>query len=160
MLVRPAEPADHPAVWAIIEPVIRAGETFALDRDMSEDAALKFWAGFGMAAYVAEDEGEVVGTYYMRPNHAGGGSHVCNAGFAVRGDRTGRGVARAMGLHALEEARLRRFHAMQFNFVVSSNERAVRLWHSLGFETVGRLPEAFRHPRLGLVDALVMFQRL
>lgn len=140
--------------------MIRAGDTFALDRDMGEDAALKFWAGFGIAAYVAEESGEVVGTYYMRPNQAGGGSHVCNAGYAVRGDRMGRGVARAMGLHSLEEARLRRFRAMQFNFVVSTNERAVRLWQSLGFAIVGRLPGAFRHPALGEVDALVMCQRL
>ena len=160
MQIRPAEPGDHAAIWTIIEPVIRAGETFALDRDMDEDAALKFWAGFGMAAYVAEEAGEVVGTYYMRTNHAGGGNHVCNAGYAVRGDRTGRGVARAMGLHSLEEARLRRFRAMQFNFVVSTNERAVRLWQSLGFEIVGRLPGAFRHPTLGVVDAFVMYQQL
>ena len=160
MLIRPAEPGDLPAIWTIIEPVIRAGETFALDRDMNEDAALKFWAGFGMAAYVAEEDGEVVGTYYMRPNQAGGGGHVCNAGYAVRGDWMGRGVARAMGEHSLEEARLRRFLGVQFNFVVSTNERAVQLWQSLGFEIIGRVPGGFAHPTLGHVDSLMMYRAL
>jgi GNAT superfamily N-acetyltransferase len=160
VLIRPATLADHGAIWVILEPMIRAGETFALDRDMSEDAALKFWAGFGMAAYVAEEDGEIVGTYYMRPNQAGGGSHVCNAGYAVRPDRMGRGVARAMGLHSLEEARLRRFRGVQFNFVVSTNERAVRLWQSLGWEIIGRVPNGFRHPTLGFADSLIMYQPL
>ena len=160
MPIRPATSADGPAIWAILEPVIRAGETFALDRDMDEDDALRFWAGPGMAAFVAEEAGAIVGTYYLRPNHAGGGGHVCNGGYMVAGHATGRGVARAMGEHSLEEARLRRFRAMQFNFVVSTNERAVRLWQSLGFAIVGRLPGAFNHPTLGFVDTLVMFRTL
>ncbi len=160
MLIRPATAADGPAIWAILKPVIRAGETFALDRAMDEDAALRFWVGPGMEAFVADDDGAVVGTYYLRPNFAGGGSHVCNCGYMVADHASGRGVARALCAHSLDHARTRGYRAMQFNCVVSTNARAVRLWQAMGFAIVGRLPCAFDHPRLGLVDALVMFQAL
>jgi ribosomal protein S18 acetylase RimI-like enzyme len=160
VLIRPASLKDGAAIWHIIGPTIRAGETYALDRDMSEEAALAYWLGDDREAFVAEDEGEIVGTYYLRANHAGGGKHVCNCGYMTSSSATGRGVARAMCNHSLEHARSRGYRAMQFNFVVSSNERAVKLWRSLGFEVVGRLPRAFQHPSLGLVDALVMFRAL
>lgn len=158
MEIRPATPADADAIWSILDPVIRAGETYALDRGMNREAALAYWLADD--AFVAEDDGAVVGTYYLRRNQAGGGAHVCNCGYMVSATASGRGVARAMGAHSLEHARSRGFRAMQFNFVVSSNERAVRLWQSLGFAIVGRLPGAFAHPRLGEVDALVMFRTL
>jgi len=101
-----------------------------------------------------------VGTYYLRANQAGGGRHVCNCGYVTKATASGRGIARAMCLHSLALARSRGYRAMQFNFVVSTNERAVRLWQSLGFEIVGRLPGAFRHPIQGFVEALVMYQTL
>ena len=160
MLIRPAGPPDAPALWAIIEPVLRAGETYSLDRDMSEAEALAYWLDPAKETFVAEEDGAVLGTYYLRPNQGGGGGHVCNCGFMTAAAATGRGVARRMCEHALAHARLRGYRAMQFNFVVSRNERAVRLWQSLGFETVGRLPLAFHHPRHGYVDALVMFRAL
>jgi ribosomal protein S18 acetylase RimI-like enzyme len=160
MLIRPALPGDDPAIWRILEPVIRAGETYALDRDMGEDAALAYWLGADKEAFVAEEDGVVLGTYYLRPNQAGGGAHVCNCGYVTSAEATGRGVARQMCLHSLDHARARGYRAMQFNFVVSTNERAVRLWESLGFGIVGRLPLAFDHPRFGYVDALVMYQAL
>lgn len=160
-LIRPALPEDWPAIWAMLEPVFRAGETYAIDRDIGEGEALAYWMGAGKETFVAEDkDGPVVGTYVLRPNQAGGGRHVCNCGYVTSPEASGRGVARAMCLHSLEHARARGYRGMQFNFVVSTNERAVRLWESLGFETVGRLPGAFAHPRAGDVDALVMFQRL
>jgi ribosomal protein S18 acetylase RimI-like enzyme len=109
---------------------------------------------------VAEADGEIVGTYYLRPNQAGGGKHVCNCGYVTSASATGRGVARAMCEHSLEHARRRGYRSMQFNFVVSSNTRAVALWKWMGFEVVGRLPAAFEHPALGYVDALVMFRSL
>jgi ribosomal protein S18 acetylase RimI-like enzyme len=109
---------------------------------------------------VAEADGEILGTYYMRANQAGGGRHVCNCGYMTSSSATGRGVARAMCRHSLEYARQRGYRGMQFNFVVGSNTRAVALWRSFGFEIVGRLPEAFDHPTLGYVDALVMFRPL
>lgn len=160
MLIRPATPEDAAAIWAIIEPVIRAGETLTLDREMSEAAALAYWFDTDKEAFVAEESGAILGTYYLRANQTGGGAHVCNAGYVTGAAAVGRGVARAMGLHSIEHAKGRGFRAMQFNFVVSSNERAVRLWQSLGFEVIGRLPKAFDHPVLGFVDALVMVRAL
>ena len=107
-----------------------------------------------------DDDGAILGTYYLKPNHEGGGAHVCNCGYMVAEQARGRGVASQLCEHSQAEARRRGFRAMQFNFVVSTNERAVRLWQSLGFQVVGRLPGAFRHPALGFVDALVMFRGL
>ncbi len=160
MLIRAATPDDATAIWAIIEPVIRAGETLTLDRDMSEHDALAYWYGADKALFVAEEEGVVLGTYYLRANQTGGGAHVANAGYVTHAAATGRGVARAMGHHSIAHAKARGFRAMQFNFVVSSNVRAVGLWQSLGFEIVGRLPGAFDHPAEGFVDALVMVRAL
>lgn len=160
MLIRPASAEDRAEIWSIVEPVIRAGETYTLDREMSEDDALAYWLGADKETFVAEENGAILGTYYMRPNQAGAGRHVCNCGFMTRGSATGRGVARRMCEHSLEHARSRGYRAMQFNFVVSANERAVRLWRSLGFQIVGRLPLAFHHPTRGYVDAFVMYQQL
>lgn len=160
MQIRPATPADAAAIWSIIEPVIRAGETLTLGRDMPKADALAYWFGADKEAFVAEEGGVVLGTYYLRANQTGGGAHVANAGYVTGTAATGRGVARAMGLHSIDHARARGFRAMQFNFVVSANVRAVGLWQSLGFEVVGRLPGAFEHPAEGFVDALVMFRAL
>jgi ribosomal protein S18 acetylase RimI-like enzyme len=160
MTIRPARPDDAAAIWSIIGPTIRAGETYALDAEMSETAALAYWLGGDKETFVAEEDGAILGTYFIRPNQAGGGAHVCNCGYMTKAAATGRGIARRMCLHSLDHARARGYRAMQFNFVVSTNERAVRLWESLGFEIVGRLPLAFKHPTRGYVDALVMFQAL
>jgi len=160
MRIRLATDDDAEAVWRIIGPVIAAGEAYALPRDWSRSEALAYWYEAGHEVFVTKEEGAVIGTFYLQANKLGGGSHVANCGFATAAASMGRGVARTMGLHALDRARARGFRAMQFNFVVSSNERAVGLWTSLGFETVGRLPEAFAHPTLGYVDGLVMFRRL
>lgn len=160
MNIRPARPDDRAAVWAILEPTIRAGETYTLDRGMSEVDALAYWFAPDKETFVAEADGEILGTYVMQPNRAGGGGHVCNCGYMTAQASVGRGVAREMCRHSLGHARDRGYRAMQFNFVVSTNDRAVRLWQSMGFEIVGTLPEAFQHPVQGYVDALVMFQRL
>ncbi|PVX30294.1 GNAT family N-acetyltransferase [Sphingomonas pokkalii] len=160
MDIRPATPADADAIWHILESVLRAGETYALDRDLSRDDAVAFWLGGDRQSFVAIAHGMVVGTYYLRANQAGGGAHIANCGYATLAEARGRGVARAMAVHSFAEARARGFRAMQFNFVVSSNVPAVRLWHALGFETVGRVPEAFDHPERGLVDALILYRRL
>jgi GNAT superfamily N-acetyltransferase len=160
MNIRRAASGDAAAIAAIIVPVIRAGTTFTLDPDMSESDALGYWMSDDKETFVAEQDGAVVGTYYMWPNQAGGGRHVCNCGYMTHTAATGRGIARRMGEHSLDYARTRGYRAMQFNFVVSTNERAVRLWKSLGFDIVGRLPAAFRHPTQGYVDAFVMYQSL
>jgi L-amino acid N-acyltransferase YncA len=160
MLIRPARPEDCHAIWAILEPTIRAGETYALPRDMSEADALAYWAGSDRETFVAEEDGAVIGTYYLRANQRGGGGHVANCGYMTSSHARGRGVARAMCEHSLHYARERGFRAMQFNLVISTNEVAIGLWQSLGFAIAGRLPQAFRHPCFGYVDALVMFRAL
>jgi len=160
LLIRTAVLADRAAIWGILEPVIRAGETYALPADMSEADAIAYWTGPGREVFVAEQDGQVVGTYFLGANQKGGGDHVANAAYATLPAMRGRGIARGMVGHSLVEAARRGFSAMQFNFVVSSNKDAVHLWQSLGFEVVGRLSGAFRHPQLGPVDALVMFRRL
>jgi len=127
---------------------------------LSENDALAYWLGPDRETFVAEDAGGIVGTYYIRANQGGGGSHVSNCGYTTHVSATGRGVARRMCEHSIDQARSCGFKAMQFNFVVSTNGRAIRLWQSLGFEVVGRLPLAFRHPSQGYVDALIMFRTL
>ncbi|MTW17258.1 GNAT family N-acetyltransferase [Rhodoplanes serenus] len=184
MHIRPATPDDHDALWGILEPVIRAGETYPLPRDMTREDALAYWLSPAHEVHVAvyrdderktarrksdgrksdgprtESREAVVGTYYLKANTAGGGDHVANCGYMVAPAAAGRGVAQAMCADSLARARARGFRAMQFNFVISSNVRAVRLWQHMGFEIVGRLPGAFRHPTLGFVDALVMVREL
>ena len=154
---KPAMPQLSPA---IILPVIREAATYTLNPDMSEAEALTYWMGLGKRDICSRRRWRGSGTYYMRPNQAGGGQHVCNCGYMTYATATGRGVARRMCEHSLGHARSRGYRAMQFNSVVSTNERAVRLWQLLGFQIVGRLPEAFRHPTDGYVDALVMYQLL
>jgi ribosomal protein S18 acetylase RimI-like enzyme len=160
MLIRPALPADADSIWQVLEPTIRTGETQALPRDMGREAALGYWLAASNQVFVAEQEGTVVGSYFLCANQAGGGDHVANCAYMVSPPATGRGIAQAMCEHSLEQARAQGFLAMQFNFVVSSNERAVKLWDRAGFQVVGRLPKAFRHPSLGLVDVLVMHRPL
>jgi ribosomal protein S18 acetylase RimI-like enzyme len=160
MTIRPATSDDDGSIWAILEPTFRAGETYPIPRDISRDDALAYWHTPGHAVFVAEDGEKIVGTYYLRANQRGGGSHVANCGYIVAPDVYGRGVARAMCAHSLDAARERGFRAMQFNFVVAANERAVKLWRSLGFNIVGILPGVFAHPTRGLVDAYVMMRIL
>jgi len=161
LIIRLAADTDRAAIADIIVPVIRAGETYALDRDMSEADALAYWFGADKQSFVAlDDDGVILGSYYLRRNQPGGGAHVCNCGYMTGANARGRGVARTMGEHSLQQAKSLGFSAMQFNFVVSTNTRAVGLWKSLGFAEVGRLPLAFDHPSEGKVDALVLFRAL
>jgi L-amino acid N-acyltransferase YncA len=158
--IRPATAADRPAIAAILLPVFAAGETYTVPRDMTETQALQYWFQPGHDVLVADDGNSVVGTYFLQANQQSGGSHVANCGYVTACSAQGRGIARAMCLDSLDRARAAGFRAMQFNFVVSTNGRAVRLWQSLGFEIVGRLPKAFQHPSQGYVDAFVMFREL
>ena len=153
-----AGPEDGPAIWAMLEPVFRAGETYAVDREIGRDAALGYW--MAEEVFLAEEGGEPLGTYYIKRNQPGGGAHVCNCGFITAQGAEGRGVARAMLDDALVRAGALGFVAMQFNFVLASNARAVETWKRAGFEVIGRQPKAFMHPKLGYVDALVMHRFL
>ena len=158
--IRLASPEDFDQVWPLLRDVFRAGDTYAVDPDISRDAALAYWMTQASATYVATDEGRVVGTYYIKTNQAGGGAHICNCGYIVSPDARGQGIAKQLCLHSQVAAAALGYRAMQFNFVLSSNAGAVRLWHKLGFVTVGTIPEAFDHPELGMVDAFVMYKRL
>jgi ribosomal protein S18 acetylase RimI-like enzyme len=158
--IRECAPDDADALWDMLRPVIRAGKTYAFPMDWDRDSALGYWTQAAHAVFVAEAPEGVLGTYYLKANQAGNGDHVCNCGFVTAPAARGRGVARAMLAHALDQARGRGFAAMQFNFVVTTNIGAIALWQAHGFETVGRLPGAFRHPSEGVVDALVMYRRL
>jgi len=159
--IREARNGDWHAIWAILEPVFRAGETYPYPRDITESDARHAWMSVPQATFLAVDaSGEILGTYYLKPNQPGQGSHVCNCGYVVADSARGQGVASLMCQHSQEEGKNRSFKSMQFNLVVSTNEVAVRLWQQLGFVKVGVLPEAFNHPSLGYVDAYVMYKKL
>jgi ribosomal protein S18 acetylase RimI-like enzyme len=158
--IRYARDEDFAALWPILRGVIKAGDTYTIEPGLTREAVRKLWMQVPRATYVAEIAGEPLGTFYIKTNQPGGGAHVCNAGFMVSEAARGRGLARAMCLHAQDEARAMGYLAMQFNFVVETNRGAIALWEDLGFETVGRLPRAFRHPVQGLVDARIMYKWL
>lgn len=158
--IREASEQDRDAVWEIFHAVVAGGDTYVFEPETPRDEALAYWFQQGTRTYVAESGGRVVGTYILRPNRPGLGSHVSNAAFMVCPSARSLGVGRAMGEHGLDEARRLGYRAMQFNFVVSTNEAAVRLWQRLGFTIVGTLPGAFRHRTRGFVDAYVMFRTL
>ena len=160
MKIRPAQPSDHVAIWSLLQPVFEAGETYAVARDITSADALALWCDLPAATFVVEENGDILGTYYVKTNAAGGGAHVCNCGYVTANAAQGRGVARAMCEHSQTEAAKLGYTAMQFNLVLASNTRAVALWQKLGFDSVGLIPEAFAHPALGMVDAHVMHKRL
>ncbi|MEB3250713.1 MAG: GNAT family N-acetyltransferase [Cyanobacteriota bacterium] len=159
--IRPYQPQDWPAVWGMLGPVFRAGETYVYGPQTTEAEAQQIWVERPQVTLVAlaPDQG-LVGTYYLRPNQAELGSHVANCGYVVSTAARGQGVGTAMAEHSQQLARDLGFRAMQFNLVVATNEAAVRLWQRLGFQVVGRLPGAFRHSRYGFVDALVFYKPL
>lgn len=160
MNIREASIDDFDLIWPIFHDIVKSGETYAYPVDIEKEDASKIWLGLPRNTYVFEENGKILGTYFIKTNQAGPGAHVCNCGYMVSSVARGRGLATAMCEHSLEIARALSYKAMQFNFVASSNEGAVRLWSKLGFETVGRLPKAFNHPKLGYVDALVMYKWL
>lgn len=168
--IRAATETDRDAIWEIFRAVIAPGDTYPFDPQMSREDAMAYWFAPGTNSYVAELDclkqsslragRRVVGSYLLKPNQGGGGSHVANAAFMVSSEARGQGVGRAMAEHCLDEARRLGFRTMQFNFVVSTNASAVHLWQQLGFKIVGTLPGAFRHPEKGYVDVYVMFRSL
>ena len=158
--IREATARDRDPIWEIFRATVAPGDAFVYDPKTPREEAMAYWFAKGTRTYVAEANGKIVGSYILRDNRPGLGNHVSNAGFMVDPAARGSGIGRAMGEHALSEARRLGYRAMQFNFVISTNESAVHLWQQLGFKIVGTLPGAFRHARKGLVDAYVMFRSL
>jgi L-amino acid N-acyltransferase YncA len=158
--IRAATEDDRDAIWEIFHGTVATADVFVYDPNTPREEAMAYWFGTGTCTYAAEQKGKVVGSYILRANRPGLGDHVANASFMVAAETRGLGVGRAMAEHALSEARRLGYRAMQFNFVISTNEWAVHLWQQLGFKIVGTLPGAFRHARKGFVDAYVMFRWL
>jgi L-amino acid N-acyltransferase YncA len=160
LTIREASDEDADAIWDIFRAVVAPGDSYVFEPTTPREEALAYWFSPTTRTYVAESNSQVVGTYILRPNRPGLGSHIANAAFMVSPEARGLGIGYAMGQHCLAEARALGYRAMQFNFVVSTNETAVRLWERLGFRIVGTLPGAFRHLTKGFVDAYVMFRSL
>jgi GNAT superfamily N-acetyltransferase len=159
--IRHLQPEDWPALWPILRSTFEAGDTYAFAPDSTEAAIRMIWVERATATFIAcAGDGRVLGSYFIKPNQPALGAHVCNCGYVVAPEAQGRGVATALCEHSQRIARSLGFRAMQFNLVVATNERAVRLWRRLGFSVVGNLPGAFRHRDLGFVDALVMYKEL
>lgn len=158
--VRKAQESDFDAIWLIFHEVVQRGDSYAYDPETTRQQAHSIWMADGVNTYVACIDDQVVGTYVLKPNQPGLGSHVANAGYMVKAGHQQKGIGRRMCEHSLKEAKSSGFAAMQFNFVVSANEPAIALWKKLGFSIVGTLPKAFRHRDLGLVDAYVMHRFL
>jgi len=144
----------------MVEPVIREGASYPLPRDLDREGGLSYWFAPDKEVFVAEQDGIVVGLYYIRPNNQGPGDHICNCGYVTNTAFRGQGIAAKLCEHSLEYARETGYRAMQYNLVVSTNEVAVHLWKKMGFDVVGTLPMAFRDPEQGDVEAYVMFQKL
>ena len=160
LTIREATGADHDAIWRIFHEIVSPGDTYAYPPETTREQAFAIWLPPGRWTYVAELEGEVVATYVMRVNQPGQGRHVANCGYMVARSAAGRGIGETLCRHSLEEAKRRGFLAMQFNFVVSTNTRAVALWKKCGFAIVGTVPQAFEHPTHGFVDVYVMHRFL
>jgi L-amino acid N-acyltransferase YncA len=160
MNIRPATREDFDQIWPIFHEIAAAGDTYAYPRDINRDQAIKLWLDIPRQTFVFEEAKKILGTYYIKTNQTGPGQHVCNCGYMVSTAARGRGLATKMCEHSQVLAKKLGYKAMQFNFVASSNEGAVRLWNNLGFESVGRLPKAFKHPSKGYIDALVMYKWL
>jgi len=158
--IRKAAESDEPAVWQIIKAVIAGGDTYVFPPETSRDEMLEYWYAPDKYVYVAEQDDEIVGTFWLKPNYPGLGSHVCNAAYMVAPEAAGKGIGRKMADFSLDEARRLGFTAMQFNFVVASNTAAVRLWQSIGMEIIGEIPDAFDHRELGLTNAYIMYRKL
>jgi ribosomal protein S18 acetylase RimI-like enzyme len=158
--IRPARPSDREAIWQIIRKVIATGDTYVFAPDSGRDQMLAYWCGADKHCYVATICDEVKGTFILKDNQPDLGNHVANASYMTSPEAFGQGIGRAMAEYSLQEARRLDYHSMQFNIVVKSNERAVKLWQKLGFRIIGEIPEAFRHKKEGYTDAFIMWKKL
>jgi len=158
--IRKATPADNDVIWEIIRQVISTGDTYVFDPNSSREKMLAFWCGEGRHTYVAVSDDKIVGSFVLRDNQPDLGSHIANGAYMVLPSASGYGIGKTMGVYSIEEAKRLGYKAMQFNIVIKSNERAVKLWQSLGFEIIGEIPEAFNHKQNGLTNAYIMYRKL
>jgi L-amino acid N-acyltransferase YncA len=158
--VRKIKTADHDEVWTILQEIISKGDVFAYPSSSSKEEMISYWCNTNKHTYVAVEDGEIAGTFFIQDNQPGLGSHIANAGYAVAAKKAGRGIGKYMGEYSLTEAKRLGYRAMQFNLVVSSNETAVQLWKKLGFEIIGEIPDAFDHSRNGFTNAYIMYRKL
>lgn len=161
MKIRPADPnKDFDPVWEIFQKVISTGDTYVFAPDTPRKDLIKHWFAPGMNTFVAETGASIAGTYILKPNQIGLGAHIANTSYMVHPDYRGQGIGRRMGEHSIHFARQQGFRGIQFNLVVSTNTAAIRLWHQLGWKTVGTIPGGFRHATLGYVDTLIMYREV
>lgn len=160
MQIREADHTDTDAVWEIFSRVVQTGNTYVYPPDTSKEQFPELWFAPGMKTWVAEEKDEIVGTYFIKPNQIGLGSHIANCGYMVHPAAQGRGVGKQMCEHSLATAKELGFRAMQFNLVVSTNEVAIRLWKKFGFRIIGTIPDGFNHAELGYVDACIMYREI
>ncbi|MCD6009489.1 GNAT family N-acetyltransferase [Halomonas sp. IOP_31] len=160
MQITPITPDDFALFWPTFKAVVESRETYAFDPEITFDDAYALWCKLPQLTYVAKEDGVVLGSYYLKPNAAGPGDHVCNCGYMVAPEARGKGVARALCLHSQDQALEAGYQAMQFNAVVATNEAAIGLWQSLGFNIIGTVPGGYRHARHGLVDTHIMHKAL
>lgn len=158
--IRKANEPDKTEVWEIIKEVISTGESYIFYPNTPREKMLEYWFAADKETYVAVSENEIVGTFFIKANQPDLGSHICNAGYMVSSKTKGKGIGRKMVEFSLTEGKNLGYQAMQFNFVVKSNEIAVKLWLALGFEIIGEIPEAFQHKENGLTNALIMYRKL
>jgi ribosomal protein S18 acetylase RimI-like enzyme len=158
--IRKAIPSDHDKIWIILKEIIQSGDAFAYPANTTKEQMLAYWCHPDRHTYVALEQGEIVGTFFLQNNQPGLGSHVANAAYAVGANTAGRGIGKYMGQYSLTEAKKLGYTAMQFNLVVKSNEKAVALWKKIGFEIIGEIPDAFNHAKNGLINAYIMYRKL
>jgi ribosomal protein S18 acetylase RimI-like enzyme len=158
--IRKYREEDQDQVWEIIKYVISGGDSFTYDPGTPREEVLTDWTSPEKHTFVAVAGDKVLATFYIKPNQTGLGSHVANGSYMVSPDARRTGIGRMIGQFSIEEAQRLGFSAMQFNFVVKSNEKAVNLWKSLGFLIIGEIPEAYRHAEHGLTNAYIMYRKL
>jgi ribosomal protein S18 acetylase RimI-like enzyme len=158
--LRPAKPEDTDTLWDIFHEVGKGGDTYAHTGEMTKDQFITYWLAPTNHVYVAELDGNIAGTFLLRQNHWGRGSHIANGAYMVHSGFRGHRIGKTLGQHSIDEAKRLGFKAIQFNYVVSTNQIAINLWKSLGFNVIGTVPQGFNHAKLGMVDALIMHRFL
>ena len=158
--ITPATEKDFAEIWRIFQSVIVKGDTYVNRAETTKDEARAKWMSKSAKTFIAKIDGKILGAYLLKPNQVDRGSHIGNASYIVDENCRGLGVGKALALHSIHFAKEAGYKAIQFNFVVSTNSAAIKLWQSVGFRIIGTIPQAFNHKDLGYVDAYIMFREL